>query len=155
MNLRYSAKPVVVAPQGMALGGGCEITMHGTRRGRQPSRYRARRSWSRLDTGRWWCEELVLRAVEDATPDEDLFPRIRKVSETIAMARVSTSAVEARELGFLRETDPITMNRDRLIEDAKQTALAMVREGYTQPHQRTDIPVLGVPALSAISLRFI
>jgi 3-hydroxyacyl-CoA dehydrogenase len=68
------------------------------------------------------------------------------------MARVATSAVEARELGFLRETDPITMNRDRLIEDAKQTALAMVREGYTQPHPRTDIPVLGESALSAIKL---
>ena len=60
--------------------------------------------------------------------------------------------VEARELGFLRETDPITMNRDRLIQDAKQTALAMVREGYTQPHPRTDIPVLGEAALSAIKL---
>ena len=68
------------------------------------------------------------------------------------MARVSTSAVEARELGFLRETDPITMNRDRLIEDAKQTALAMVREGYVAPQPRTDIPVLGESALAPIKL---
>jgi 3-hydroxyacyl-CoA dehydrogenase len=68
------------------------------------------------------------------------------------MARVSTSAVEARDIGFLRETDPITMNRDRLIEDAKQTALAMVREGYRPPRPRTDIPVLGQSALATIKL---
>jgi 3-hydroxyacyl-CoA dehydrogenase len=153
MNLRYSPKPVVVAPQGMALGGGCEITMHGDRaRAAAESYIGLVEVGVGLIPGGGGVKELVLRAVEDATADEDLFPRIRKVSETIAMARVSTSAVEARELGFLRETDPITMNRDRLIEDAKQTALAMVSEGYTQPHPRNDIPVLGAPALSAIKL---
>lgn len=153
MNLRYSPKPVVVAPQGMALGGGCEITMHGDRaRAAAESYIGLVEVGVGLIPGGGGVKELVLRAVEDATPDEDLFPRIRKVSETIAMARVSTSAVEARELGFLRETDPITMNRDRLIEDAKQTALAMVSEGYAQPRPRTDIPVLGAPALSAIKL---
>jgi 3-hydroxyacyl-CoA dehydrogenase len=68
------------------------------------------------------------------------------------MAKVSSSAFEAREIGFLRDSDPITMNRDRLIEDAKQTALAMVREGYVEPRPRTDIPVLGEPALSTIKL---
>jgi 3-hydroxyacyl-CoA dehydrogenase len=77
---------------------------------------------------------------------------IRKVSETIAMAKVATSAAEAAEIGFLRATDPITMNRDRLIEDAKQTALSMVREGYEPPAPRTDIPVPGEPALAAIKL---
>ena len=153
MNLRYSAKPVVVATHGMALGGGCEITMHGDR-----ARAAAESYLGLVEVGvglipaGGGVKEMVLRAVEDALPDEDLFPRIKKVSETIAMARVATSAVEAREIGFLRETDPITMNRDRLIEDAKQTALAMVREGYTAPHQKTDIPVLGEPALAAIKL---
>ncbi len=153
MNLRYSPKPVVVAPQGMALGGGCEITIHGDKARAAAEAYIGLVEVGvGLIPGGGGVKEMVLRAVEDATPDEDLFPRIRKVSETIAMARVATSAVEARELGFLRETDPITMNRDRLIEDAKQTALAMVREGYTQPHPRTDIPVLGAPALSTIKL---
>jgi 3-hydroxyacyl-CoA dehydrogenase len=153
MNLRYSPKPVVVAPQGMALGGGCEITVHGDKARASAEAYIGLVEVGvGLIPGGGGVKEMVLRAVEDATPDEDLFPRIRKVSETIAMARVSTSAVEARELGFLRDTDPITMNRDRLIEDAKQTALAMVREGYSQPHQRTDIPVLGESALSAIKL---
>ncbi|HKP87972.1 MAG TPA: enoyl-CoA hydratase-related protein, partial [Blastocatellia bacterium] len=153
MNLRYSSKPVVVAPAGMALGGGCEITMHGDR-----ARAAAESYIGLVEVGvglipaGGGVKEMVLRSTEGTLADEDLFPHIKKVSETIAMARVSTSAVEAREIGFLRETDPITMNRDRLIEDAKQTALAMVREGYTQPRPRTDIPVLGEPALATIKL---
>ncbi|HKP87995.1 MAG TPA: 3-hydroxyacyl-CoA dehydrogenase NAD-binding domain-containing protein [Blastocatellia bacterium] len=153
MNLRYSAKPVVVAPAGMALGGGCEVAMHGDK-----ARAAAESYIGLVEVGvglipaGGGVKELVLRATEAALPDEDLFPHIKKVSEAVAMARVSTSAVEAREIGFLRETDPITMNRDRLIEDAKQTALAMVREGYTAPRPRTDIPVLGESALATIKL---
>ena len=153
MNLRYSPKPVVVAPQGMALGGGCEVTLHGDRARAAAETYIGLVEVGvGLIPGGGGVKEMVLRAVEDALPDEDLFPRIKKVSETIATARVSTSAVDAQEIGFLRETDHITMSRDRLIEDAKQTALAMVREGYTQPRPRADIPVLGESALSAIKL---
>jgi 3-hydroxyacyl-CoA dehydrogenase len=153
MALRYSPRPAVVAPQGMALGGGCEITLHGDRARAAAETYLGLVEVGvGLIPGGGGVKEMVMRAVEGALPDEDLFPRIKKVSETIAMARVSTSAVEARELGFLRETDPITMNRDRLIEDAKQTALALAREGYVQPHPRTDIPVLGEPALATIKL---
>jgi 3-hydroxyacyl-CoA dehydrogenase len=153
MNLRYSKKPVVVAVHAMALGGGCEVTMHGDRaRASAESYIGLVEVGVGLIPGGGGVKEMVLRAVEDALPDEDLFPRIKKVSETIAMAKVSTSAVEAREIGFLRDTDHITMNRDRLIEDAKQTALAMVREGYVQPRPRADIPVLGEPALSTIKL---
>jgi 3-hydroxyacyl-CoA dehydrogenase len=153
MGLRYSPKPVVVAPHGMALGGGCEITMHGDKARAAAETYLGLVEVGvGLIPGGGGVKEMVLRAVEEALPDEDLFPHIRKVSETIAMARVSTSAVEAREIGFLRETDPVTMNKDRLIEDAKQSALAMVREGYVQPRPRTDIPVLGEPALAAIKL---
>jgi 3-hydroxyacyl-CoA dehydrogenase len=153
MSLRYSAKPVVVAVQGMALGGGCEITMHGDRARAAAETYLGLVEVGvGLIPGGGGVKEMLLRAVEDALPDEDLFPRIKKVSETIATARVSTSAVEAREIGFLKSTDPITMNKDRLIEDARQTALAMAREGYTQPRPRTDIPVLGESALATIKL---
>ncbi|HWC78091.1 MAG TPA: enoyl-CoA hydratase-related protein, partial [Blastocatellia bacterium] len=153
MALRYSPKPVVVAPHGMALGGGCEITIHGDKARAAAETYIGLVEVGvGLIPGGGGVKEMVLRAVSDAAPDEDLFPRIKKVSETIAMARVSTSAVEAREIGFLRETDPITMNRERLVEDAKQSALAMVCEGYVQPHPRTDIPVLGQPALATIKL---
>lgn len=153
MSLRYSPKPVVVAAHGMALGGGCEVTMHG-----DSARAAAETYLGLVEVGvglipaGGGVKELVLRSVEDAQPDEDLFPRVKKVFETIAMVRVSASATEARELGFLRDTDLISMNKDRLIEDAKQTALSMVREGYTQPQPRTDIPVLGEPALAAIKL---
>jgi 3-hydroxyacyl-CoA dehydrogenase len=153
MNLRYSPKPVVVAPAGMALGGGCEITMHGDKARAAAETYMGLVEVGvGLIPGGGGVKELVLRATEGATPDEDLFPRIRKVSETVAMAKVSTSAVEAREIGFLRDNDLITMNRERLIEDAKQTVLAMVQEGYVQPHPRTNIPVLGEPALATIKL---
>jgi 3-hydroxyacyl-CoA dehydrogenase len=153
MNLRYSPKPVVVAPQGMALGGGCEVTLHGDKARAAAETYLGLVEVGvGLIPGGGGVKEMVLRAVEDALPDEDLFPRIKKVSESIALARVSTSAAEAREIGYLRETDHITMNRDRLIEDAKQTALAMVGEGYTQPRPRTDIPVLGEAALATIKL---
>jgi 3-hydroxyacyl-CoA dehydrogenase len=153
MNLRYSAKPVVVAPQGMALGGGCEITLHGDKARAAAEAYIGLVEVGvGLIPGGGGVKEMVLRAVDGATPDEDLFPRIRKVSETIATAKVSTSAMEARSLGFLRDTDPITMNRDRLVEDAKQTALAMAAEGYVAPKPRTDIPVPGESALATIKL---
>src|SRR5262249_5966036 len=144
---------VVVAAQGMALGGGCELTMHGDR-----ARVAAETYLGLVEVGvglipaGGGVKELVLRATEGAAPGEDLFARIRKVSEAIATARVATSALEAREIGFLRDADPITMNRDRLIEDAKQSALAMVREGYVQPHPRSDIPVLGESALAPIKV---
>ncbi|HYP28643.1 MAG TPA: 3-hydroxyacyl-CoA dehydrogenase/enoyl-CoA hydratase family protein [Blastocatellia bacterium] len=153
MSLRYSSKPVVTAPHGMALGGGCEVTMHGDR-----ARAAAETYLGLVEVGvglipaGGGVKELVARAVEGALPDEDLFPRVKKVSEAIATAKVSTSAFEARELGFLRDSDQVTMNRDRLIEDAKRTALAMVKEGYTPPRPRADIPVLGEPALATIKL---
>jgi len=153
MALRYSPKPVVVAPHGMALGGGCEITMHGDRARAAAETYLGLVEVGvGLIPGGGGVKEMVLRSTENTLPDEDLFPHIKKVSEIIATAKVSTSAVEAKELGFLRETDPITMNKDRLIEDAKQSALALAREGYTQPRPRTDIPVLGEPAYTTIKL---
>ncbi len=153
MSLRYSGKPVVTAPHGMALGGGCEISMHGDR-----ARAAGETYLGLVEVGvglipaGGGVKELVMRATENVLPEEDLFPRIKKVSETIATARVSTSAMEAKELGFLRDSDQITMNGDRLIEDAKQTALAMVGEGYVPPQPRSDIPVLGESALTTIKL---
>lgn len=153
MNLRYSAKPVVVAVQGMALGGGCEVTMHADK-----ARAAAEAYIGLVEVGvglipaGGGVKEMVLRATNGTVEGEDLLPHLKGVSQTIAMARVATSAVEAQEIGFLRKTDPITMNRDRLIEDAKQTALAMVAEGYNQPHPRTDIPVPGESMLAALKL---
>ncbi|HEY6333511.1 MAG TPA: 3-hydroxyacyl-CoA dehydrogenase NAD-binding domain-containing protein, partial [Blastocatellia bacterium] len=153
MGLRYSAKPVVAAPRGMALGGGCEVTMHADKARAAAETYLGLVEVGvGLIPGGGGVKEMVLRATENTVPGEDLLTHLRKVSETIATAKVSTSAVEARELGFLRSTDGITMNRDRLIEDAKQTVLAMVAEGYVQPRPRTDIPVPGETAYAAIKL---
>jgi len=99
-------------------------------------------------------KELLLRALDRAPKGEsvDLLPYVKQVFELIGTAKVSFSAVEARKMGLLRDTDPITMNKDRLIEDAKQTVLAMVREGYQKPTPRTDIPVLGESAYAVLKL---
>lgn len=155
MALRYSDKPVVVAPFGLTLGGGCEIALHA-----DAVRPHAELYMGLVEVGvgllpaGGGTKEMLLRALDCAPKDEqvDLLPYVRPVFETIGMAKVSTSAVEARQLGFLRPTDQITMNKDRLIEDAKQTVLAMVRQGYQKPRPRTDIPVLGESALAALKL---
>ncbi|HQR39120.1 MAG TPA: 3-hydroxyacyl-CoA dehydrogenase, partial [Blastocatellia bacterium] len=76
----------------------------------------------------------------------------RKVFETIGMAKCPRGGDEARGFGFLRAGDSITMNRDRLIADAKQVALDLVAEGYRQYRPRTDVPALGEPALAAFKL---
>jgi 3-hydroxyacyl-CoA dehydrogenase len=97
---------------------------------------------------------MLLRALDRAPQDEnvDLFPYVKQVFELIGTAKVATSAWEARKFGLLRDMDKITMNKDRLIEDAKQTVLAMTQEGYQPPTPRTDIPVLGESALAALKL---
>lgn len=155
MALRYSDKPVVVAPFGLTLGGGCEIALHADR-----VRAAAELYMGLVEVGvglipaGGGTKEMLLRALDRAPKGDrvDFLPYVRLVFELIGMAKVSTSAVEARRWGFLRDTDHITMNQDRLIEDAKQTVLAMVREGYQRPRPRTDIPVLGESALAALKL---
>jgi 3-hydroxyacyl-CoA dehydrogenase len=74
------------------------------------------------------------------------------VFTNIATAKVATNAIDARKLGYIRPTDGISMNKDRLIADAKATVLGLVKEGYQQPKQRTDIPALGESALAALKL---
>ena len=80
------------------------------------------------------------------------FPFVKRAFETIALAKVATSAEEARTLGFLAEDDTISMNGDRLIADAKKEVLALAASGYVQPQQRTDILALGNPALATLKL---
>jgi len=91
------------------------------------------------------CKEMAIRHLE-GIPDGvnvDQLPFLRKAFETIGMAKVSTSAKEAREMGFLRPSDRITVQRDFLIQDAKNTVLGMLKEGYEAPKPRTDIKVPG------------
>lgn len=155
MSLRYSPKPVVVAPFAMTFGGGCEMTLHADRvRAAAETYIGLVEVGVGLIPGGGGSKELTLRAMDAATAvsDADAFPFIKNAFETMAMAKVATSAEEARSFGFLREEDSISMNTDRLIADAKAEVLALAQTGYVQPQQRTDIPVLGNSALSTIKL---
>jgi 3-hydroxyacyl-CoA dehydrogenase len=153
--LRYSARPVVVAPFQMALGGGCEIVLHGARAVAHIETYIGMvEAGVGLLPGGGGTKEMALRAadaVADA-PGLDQFEVLKRNFETVAMAKVSTSAIEAKHLGLLKESDEVVMNRDRLIEQAKQAVLELVREGYRPPTPRDDILVLGEPALTKFKL---
>ena len=100
-------------------------------------------------------KEMLVRAL-DSIPkdvkDADPFPFVKHAFETIALARVATSAEEARGFGFLSQDDSISMNRDRLIADAKQEVLSLAASGYVQPQQRTDILALGMTGLATLKL---
>ena len=94
----------------------------------------------------------ALDAIPAGVSEADPFPFVKRAFETIAMAKVATSAAEAKSLGFLREEDSFSMNADRLIADAKQEVLALASTGYSQPQQRRDVLALGNSALSTIKL---
>jgi len=154
MAIKYAPRPVVAAPQGMALGGGCEISLHAARIHAAAEAY-----IGLVETGvglipaGGGSKEMLIRANEHAAGGEDLdlFHAMKPVFENIAMAKVGTSAEECRALGYLRPSDPISMNRDRLVADAKQTALALVRAGY-HPPAPAQIRVLGEEMIAAAKL---
>ena len=146
MRLRYSEKPVVAAPAGMTLGGGTEICL-----GADRIRAAAETYMGLVEVGvgvlpaGGGTKEMVIRSLE-GIPDgvsADPLPFLRKAFETIGMAKVATSAKEARELGFLRPWDRISIQRDFLIQEAKNVVLGMNREGYEMPRPRADIALPG------------
>jgi 3-hydroxyacyl-CoA dehydrogenase len=155
MAIKYAPRPVVVAPQGMTLGGGCEISLHGARIHSTAEAYIGLvETGVGLIPGGGGTKEMLIRANEHAAAageDLDLFHALKPIFENIAMAKVSTSGEEARSLGFLRASDLISMNRDRQIADAKQTALGISRFGY-HPPQPAEIKVLGEEFLAAAKL---
>jgi len=145
MAIKYAPGPVVAAPQGMALGGGCEISLSSARIHAAAEAYIGLvETGVGLIPGGGGTKEMLIRANEHAGGGEDLdlFHALKPIFETIAMAKVSTSGEEARSLGFLRRSDLIAMNRDRQVADGKATALALVREGY-HPPAPAEIRVLG------------
>jgi 3-hydroxyacyl-CoA dehydrogenase len=162
LAIKYAPKPVVVAPQGMALGGGCELNLHGARIQAAAEAYLGLvEAGVGLIPGGGGSKEMLIRANEHAASGEDLdlFHALKPVFETIAMAKVGTSAEESRELGFLRREDRVTMNRDRLVADAKEAALALARAGYRpraaswqEAAQTTQIKVLGEQFLAGAKL---
>jgi len=162
LAIKYAPKPVVAAPQGMALGGGCEVCLHSTKTHAAAEAYIGLvETGIGLIPGGGGTKEMLLRANERAASGEDLdlFHSLRPVFEAIAMAKVGTSAGECRDLGYLRRDDGVSMNRDRLVADVKEAALALVRGGY-QPAaaswrdgaETTQIKVLGEQFLTAAKL---
>src|SRR5947199_8246332 len=152
--LRFADVPVVVAPAGMTLGGGCEITLHGDRVQAAAESYIGLVEVGvGLIPGGGGTKEMLARAMAGLpSPQTDLLPFVQRVFETIGFAKVSTSAADARRLGFLDEADAVTMNRERLLADAKAFALERVREGYQRPAPRSGITVGGEGVGAALKL---
>jgi 3-hydroxyacyl-CoA dehydrogenase len=153
-SLRFADVPVIVAPAGMALGGGCEIVLHADRVQAAAESYigLVEVGVGLIPAG-GGTKEMVARAVDGLPATHaDLLPFAQRVFETIGFAKVSTSAADARRLGFLGAADRVTMNRDRVMADAKTYALERVSEGYQRPLPRAAIPVGGEGVLAALKL---
>jgi 3-hydroxyacyl-CoA dehydrogenase len=165
--IKFSPKPVVIAPFGMTLGGGAEMTLHAPVRQPHAELYIGLVEVGvGLLPGGGGCKEMLLRAVDSAAElkqgtrsspgglaeSVELLETMKKAFETIATAKVATSAVEGLTLGFLSESDRITMNRDRVLADAKAKALELVRAGYEPPVLRSNIPAPGENILATLKM---
>jgi 3-hydroxyacyl-CoA dehydrogenase len=159
--IKFSPKPVVVAAFGLTLGGGTEVSLHAPARQPHAELYTGLVEVGvGLLPGGGGCKEMLLRAVASAESirpggrgeSVELMEAMKKAFETIATARVATSAREARALGFLSSSDRITMNRERVLTDSKARALDLVRSGYEPPQPRTDIPAPGENILAALKM---
>jgi 3-hydroxyacyl-CoA dehydrogenase len=148
MRARYSSIPVVVAPHNLTLGGGCELTLHADHVQAFAETYMGLVEFGvGLIPAGGGTKELTLR-VSDSFEDGDIqLNNLKNAYMHIATAKVSTSAQEAKAMNILRRGDGITLNRDRLIADAKLAAISLAEAGYTQPAPRKDIKVLGKQAL--------
>lgn len=153
-GLRSAPIPVVVAPAGMALGGGCELVLHAARVQAAAEAYigLVEVGVGLIPAGGGTKEMLARATSAIPSPSVDPLPFVQRAFETIGFAKVSTSAAEARRLGFLRDGDVVTMNRERLTADAKAMALELVRDGYQPATPRTSIPVGGSNVLAALKL---
>ena len=153
IGLRYSPVPVVVAPAGLTLGGGCEMVLHGDRVQAAAESYMGQVEVGvGLIPAGCGTKELTMRAVDATVRGADPLPRLQRAFELIGFGTVSTSASHAKQLGLLRDVDGITMNRERLMSDAKATVLNRVRDGYQAPARRTAIQVGGEDQRAALDL---
>jgi 3-hydroxyacyl-CoA dehydrogenase len=163
--IKFSPKPVVVAPFGLCLGGGTEISLHAAARQPHAELYAGLVEVGvGLLPGGGGCKEMLLRAVDSAVASRgkvsgealagsvEMMEALKKAFETIATAKVATSAHEARGLGFVSDADRITMNRERVLSDAKARALELARAGYEPPVPRADIPAPGESLLAALKM---
>jgi 3-hydroxyacyl-CoA dehydrogenase len=149
MRVRYSSIPVIVAPHGMTLGGGCEMSMHADRVVAAAESYIGLVEFGvGVIPGGGGSKEMTLRASDLYRKNDVELNVLQEYFLTIGMAKVATSAYEAFDLGVLQKgKDIVVVNKDRQIAVAKQVALQMADQGYTQPIRRTDIKVLGKQAL--------
>jgi 3-hydroxyacyl-CoA dehydrogenase len=164
--IKFCPRPVVVAPFGMTFGGGAEICLHAARRQAHAESYIGLvEAGVGLIPGGGGTKEMLLRAIDAAIALAPADPRdppsrfaqsaemataLRRSFETIALAKVSTSAAEARSLGLLAPTDRITLNRERLLLDAKAQAATLANSGYVPPQPRTQIPAPGTAAMATL-----
>ena len=142
--IKYSLVPVVAAVRGLALGGGCEFQMHSARTVAHFESYigLVEAGVGLLPAG-GGLKEFAVRASRASGPNGDVFAELKKVFETVAMAKVSTSAIEAKELGLLRPDDRVVMNAYELLEVAKAEALALHEGGYRPPLPARNVRVAG------------
>jgi len=163
--IKFSPKPVVVGAFGLCLGGGTEISLHAAARQPHAELYTGLVEVGvGLLPGGGGCKEMLLRAVDSAAASRgktsgealagsvEMMEAMKRAFETIATAKVATSAHEARALAFLTDSDRITMNRERVLSNAKARALELVRAGYEPPVPRTDIPAPGENLLAALKM---
>ena len=153
VSLRYAAVPVVAAPAGLALGGGCEITLHSDRVQAAAETYLGQvEVGAGLIPAAGGTKELLVRFTGLVPPRGDVLPQVQRAFELIGFGTVSSSAADARRLGLLRETDGVTMNRERLMADAKRAALDLAGGGYRPPPPLADIPAGGAGVRAALDL---
>jgi 3-hydroxyacyl-CoA dehydrogenase len=150
--LKYAPFPVVAAPSGLALGGGCEVLLHCAAVQAHAETY-----MGLVETGvgivpAWGgCKEMLIRHAPGLRDPKGPMPAVTAAFEQISMAKVSKSAADAKEMKFLRPADGITMNRDRLLADAKARALKMVADGYKLP-EPIQLRLPGPTARAALGL---
>jgi 3-hydroxyacyl-CoA dehydrogenase len=149
MRVRYSGIPVIVAPHGMTLGGGCEMSMHADKVVAAAESYIGLVEFGvGVIPGGGGSKEMTLRASDLFRKNDVELNVLQEYFLAVAMAKVSTSAYEAFDLGILQKgKDIVIINKDRQIAEAKKHALLMAEAGYTQPIRRNDVKVLGKQAL--------
>ncbi|WP_231464470.1 MULTISPECIES: 3-hydroxyacyl-CoA dehydrogenase/enoyl-CoA hydratase family protein [unclassified Pedobacter] len=152
MRIRYSSIPVVVAPHNLTLGGGCEFSLHADHVQLSAETYMGLVEFGvGVIPGGGGTKEFALRASDEFKDDQIVQNALKERFLTIGMAKVSTSGYEAYELGYLQKDKfSISMNRNRLLADAKAKAIELADAGYTKPVQRTDIKVLGKQGLGIV-----
>lgn len=144
MRIRYSSVPVVVAPQGRTLGGGCEMTLHADIAQAAAETYIGLVEVGvGLIPGGGGTKEFTKRVSDKMEEGDVELNALQNAFMTIATAKVATSAEEARELGILKPLDRVSMNRDRQLTDAKEAVLELADAGYTMPQQARNIKVMG------------